>query len=187
METLSIAYLAEYIYCQRSSFYFLTGSENGEEENKYIQRGRGVHSKIDIPGKRYRDGFEERKGVFVKSFEYGLIGKTDLIRIYGTEVVPVEYKSGEAKTTEYHQFQLALQALCIMEQLQKPVTKGFVYFYQVNQLVEYNLQEYFPKARDTLTDVREKLKSENITQFQKINKPSCVNCSFYDICMPDIH
>ena len=186
MEILSIAYLAEYLYCQRASFYFLTGSENGEEENPYIQRGRGVHAKIDLPGKRYREGFEERKGVFVKSFELGLIGKTDLLRIYEDEIVPVEYKSGDHKVTEYHQFQLALQALCIQEQLHKPVKKGYVYFYQVNQLQEYDLESYYSKAIDTLQEVREKLKSEDITQFKQINKPSCVNCSFYDICMPDI-
>lgn len=186
MEHLSIAFVAEYMYCNRASFYFLTGSENGEEENPYIQRGRGVHKNIDLPGKRYRRDFEERTGVFIKSFTYGLIGKADLIRIYQEEIVPVEYKSGDYKEAECHRFQLALQGLCIQEQFDKPVTTGFVYFYQTNQVKQYDLHDYYPKARDTLAEIRDKLGQEDIRQFSKISTPSCKHCSFYDICMPDI-
>lgn len=184
---LPIAFVAEYKYCQRAAFYFLTGSENGEEENIYVQAGRSVHAKIDIKGKRYRSGFEEYKNIHLKSFDYGLVGKSDLVRIYSGEAIPIEYKSGFKKKSEYHKFQLLLQSLCIKEQMGLQVGRAAVYFYQVNKLVEYDLaSEDFENAVQTITELRRDLSRHSIKNFKQINLPNCRNCSFYDICMPNL-
>lgn len=184
---LSLAWVAEYLYCQRASFYFLTGSENGEEENVFIQRGRGVHMNADLPGKRYRDSFKEHTAVFIRSFKHKLTGKADLIREYNSHIIPVEYKSGALKESEFHKFQLGLQALCIAEQMNKPVTAGFVYFYQVNKLKEYFLDEpYLKSVVETVQQIHTKLYTQDINKFKKVNLPSCVHCSFFNICLPEI-
>jgi CRISPR-associated exonuclease Cas4 len=184
---LPLAWVAEYLYCQRASFYFLTGSENGEEENVFIQRGRGVHMHADLPGKRYRGSFKEHTAVYIRSFEHKLTGKADLIREYDTHIIPVEYKSGDWKESEFHKFQLGLQALCISEQMKKPVPAGFVYFYQVNKLQEYSFDEpYLQTAIETVRELHTKLHTHDINLFKKVNLPSCVHCSFFDICLPEI-
>jgi len=186
-EMLHIYAVSEYAYCQRSAFYSLIGSEEGNNDNAYIQRGRGVHGKVDEPGKRYRQDFEERKGVYIKSYAYGLTGKADLLRVYENEIVPVDYKSGHTKTADFHRFQLTLQALCIEEQMETPVKTGLIYFYQVNETREYDVEAFKPEAKRLLQEIREKLEAGDITAFKQVALPSCVNCSFYDICMPELN
>lgn len=184
---LDIYAIAEYLYCPRASFYFITGSEDGQEENNFMQRGRSVHQNIDLPGKRYREGFHELKGIYLKSLTYGIKGKADLVREYNYFLVPVEYKSGSFKDSEFHKFQLTLQAICLEEQLNKLVTEAFVYFYQVNKSQKYEISELDKEnVIKKLKEIREKLEKPNINDFKQVNKPNCSNCSFYDICMPDI-
>ncbi len=184
---LPIAWVAEYLYCQRASFYFLTGFENGEEENVYIQSGRGVHLNIDIPGKRYRASYSEAKAVTLWSANIGLIGKADVIRIYSDSIIPIEYKSGTVKKSDFHKFQLTLQAICIEEQLKKQVKEGFVYFYQLNTHQRYLItQKDKAKAKSVLVELRSKLEKVDIKTFQKLNLSNCLNCSFYDICIPQL-
>lgn len=182
---LPIAFVAEYLYCQRSSFYYLSGAENGEEENPYIQSGRAIHSNTDIKGSRYRDQFKEVTGVRLVNYHYGLVGKADLVRELEDELIPVEYKSGQLKRAENHRFQLILQSFCLRDQFCKQIRKGVVYFYEVNECCEYEFSsKEFKKAEDTLMEIREKLSIGNISLFGKISQQSCVHCSFYNICMP---
>jgi len=185
LEMLPIAFIAEYKYCQRAAFYFLTGAENGEEENSFIQSGRTVHLNVDISGKHYRTGFEEAKSVRLLNYQYGLIGKTDLIREYSNDLIPVEYKSGAFKRLRFHKFQLLLQALCLQKQYHKRIKKGFVYFYQVNKLCKYVLsKEDYSQTIKILKELRKKLLKGDISLFLKVNLPNCIHCSFYDICIP---
>lgn len=184
---IDIYLLAEYAYCQRASFYMITGYEDGQEENCYIQRGREYHFKIDIAGKRYRDYYQEFKSLNIKSYKHLIKGKTDLVRIYKNFAIPVEYKSGNYQEADSHRFQLFLQGLCIEEQLNTNVNEGIVYFYRINKSLKYRFScEYRSEALNMIEEFKNKLSSNNILNFKQLNKQNCINCSFYDICIPNV-
>jgi len=126
----------------------------------------------------------------VRSLNYGLIGKCDLVDIYfapgGTvaEAVPVEFKRGRNKEEDVDRVQLCAQALCLEEMLNITIGTGQLYYLQEHRRTTVNLDEALrAKTVELIARIRQ-LQSSGITPSAEYQKRRCDRCSLLEVCMP---
>ncbi len=148
-----------------------------------------MHDKVHTEKIEHKKGVVIERDIYLKSYELGLIGKSDVVEFHKVESklipFPVEYKSGKAKIDNTDKVQLCAQALCLEEMMNVTVKKGAIFYGKTcNRLnVEFNeslREETFTLAQGfhSLVDSRETPKPE----YSK----KCDNCSFKELCLPEI-
>ncbi|GAB1457083.1 hypothetical protein MASR2M48_23910 [Spirochaetota bacterium] len=103
--------------CERQ--FALIHLEQLWQENMYTAEGKVLHERVDTAGHESRKLFRQEFAMSIRSLEYGLIGKTDLVELYleptggVAEAIPVEFKRGKDKENDCDKVQLYAQALCL--------------------------------------------------------------------------
>jgi CRISPR-associated exonuclease Cas4 len=185
---LQISALQHALFCERQ--YALIHIEQEWEENRFTAEGRVLHERVDAEHRESRRLFKQEYGMAVRSLQWGLVGKCDLVELWHTQdgnvekVSPVEFKRGRKKVDDVDRVQLCAQVLCLEEMFGISIESGQFYYLQehrrTNETINKPLREKTIELIERVMKIRET--GESVAAIYK--KRKCDNCSLVDICMP---
>jgi len=187
-DLVPISALQHALFCERQ--YALIHLEQMWEENRFTAEGRVLHERVDAEHHESRRLFKQEYGMAVRSLQWGLIGKCDLVEIWYAKdgnvekVSPVEFKRGKKKTDDTDRVQLCAQVLCLEEMFGVAIESGQFYYLQEHrrsgEVVDAQLREKTVALIERIMSIRE----TGRTAAAKYEKRKCDNCSMVDLCMP---
>jgi CRISPR-associated exonuclease Cas4 len=176
------------LFCERQ--YALIHLEQLWEENLFTAEGRVLHERVDAERRESRRQFKQEYGMAVRSLQFGLVGKCDLVELWYAKdknvekVSPVEFKRGRKKVDDIDRVQLCAQVLCLEEMFGIAIESGQFYYLQehrrTNEVIDKPLREKTIKLIERVMEIRKT--GETIAAIYK--KRKCDNCSLVDLCMP---
>lgn len=180
-EYISIAALNQFAYCPHRCWRMHCAGEF--VDNQYTIEGTSLHDRVHTFGEGNREEIWQVRAIWLKSEEYKLIGKSDLVELQNGEWFPVEYKRGKKGEWDNDELQVCAQALCLEEMTGKNIAIGYVYYAQTHQR---QLIEISPELRRqtiaVIADVGRLLTTGAIPQAIYSNR--CKGCSLYEQCLP---
>ncbi|MCD6121149.1 MAG: CRISPR-associated protein Cas4 [Spirochaetales bacterium] len=186
-----ISAIQHYRFCPRQCA--LIHTEKIWQENQYTAEGLLLHSKAHSLQKETRQKIIFQYSLPVRSLEFGIIGKCDLVEFHYEDnrhkqlvnAVPVEYKRGRAKKSDYDALQLYAQTLCLEEMLGIQISYGYLFYHKVKRRLKINFNEDVRKETlETIAAVRDLLNSNTVPK--AVYSASCKRCSLYSQCKPEI-
>jgi len=194
---LPVSALQHLLFCERQCA--LIHIEREWAENRLTAQGKVLHEAADSGRNEKRNDLFIARSVAIKSTQYGISGKADVVEFYlnnakGVELpgrtglwqpVPVEYKRGKPKINDCDRVQLCSQALCLEEMYKTNIQEGALYYYTIRRreivLIDDSLRTETLKLIQKLHAL---IKSGEIPKAQYT--PACKNCSLNDICQPEL-
>lgn len=178
---IPIAALNQYAYCPHRCWrMFCLG---GFVDNQYTIEGTSSHDHVHTTGEGRREDTWQIRAVWLKSEQYRLLGKSDLIEENDGRWYPVEYKRGHRGEFDNDELQVCAQALCIEEMTGKPVTTGYLYYAQSHQRQPVELStELRQQTIATINAVTQILDTGAMPL--AVYSPRCKGCSLYSQCLP---
>ncbi len=123
------------------------------------------------------------RAIWLKSDNYRLIGKADLIESHDGEFIPGSYKRGSKGEWDNDELQVCAQALCLEEMTGKSVDTGYIYYASSHQrqpvAIDLALRQ---RAIATLRAVETLIQTGKIPP--AVYSPRCKGCSLFDRCLP---
>ena len=187
-DLIPISALQHALFCERQ--YALIHLEQEWEENRFTAEGRVLHERVDAEHHESRRLFKQEYGMAVRSLQWGLIGKCDLVELWYTKdksvekVSPVEFKRGRKKADDTDRVQLCAQVLCLEEMFGIAIESGQFYYLQehrrTNEVIDAQLREKTAALIERIMKIRE----TGETAAAKYEKRKRDNCSMMDWCMP---
>jgi len=187
-DLIQISALQHALFCERQ--YALTHLEQTWEENRFTAEGRVLHERVDAEHHESRRLFKQEYGMPVRSLQWGLIGKCDLVELWHTKdgsvekVSPVEFKRGRKKADDTDRVQLCAQVLCLEEMFGFNIEGGQFYYLQehrrTTEVIDAPLRERTAVLIERIMQIRE----TGETLPAKYERRKCDNCSMVDLCMP---
>ncbi|WP_392477351.1 CRISPR-associated protein Cas4 [Nostoc sp. C110] len=180
-EYISIAALNQYAYCPHRCWRMFCAGEF--IDNQYTIEGTTLHDRVHTTSDIQRGETWQVRAIWLKSEQYKLIGKSDLIEAESGQVYPVEYKRGRKGEWDNDELQVCAQALCLEEMTGQPVTTGYIYYAHSHkrQLVEINA-ELRQSAIATIESVTNLLETGAMPK--PVYSKRCQGCSLYSQCLP---
>jgi len=181
IDYVSIAALNQYAYCPHRCWRMFCAGEF--TDNQYTIEGTTLHNRVHTTGDIQRGETWQVRAIWLKSEQYKLIGKSDLIEAESGEIYPVEYKRARKGEWDNDELQVCAQALCLEEMTGQPVNTGYIYYAQSHQrqLVEIN-QELRQSAIATIESVTNILETGMMPK--AVYSKRCQGCSLYSQCLP---
>ncbi|MDR2793833.1 MAG: CRISPR-associated protein Cas4 [Treponema sp.] len=188
-DLIVISALQHGLFCERQ--YALIYLEQVWEENRFTAEGEVLHERVHSEHYESRKTYRQEYDMAVRSLEWGVTGKCDLVEVWYTEkggmietVLPVEFKRGREKERDVDRVQLCAQALCLEEMFGIGVERGQIYYLQEHRRKNVTLDD---ALRKKVVDLLERIRK--IMTLQKIpaavyEKRKCDNCSLVEACMP---
>ncbi len=178
---LQIAALNHYPYCPHRWWRMFCLSDF--IDNQYTIEGTSLHERVHTPSELNQGETWQIRSIWLKSEQYKLIGKSDLIEEADGQFFPVEYKRGRKGEWDNDELQVCAQALCLEEMTGKSVNIGYVYYASSCQR---QLVEISPQLREQVIAIINAI--HNHLTMIDIPKPSyskkCKGCSLYSRCLP---
>ena len=184
-ETVPVALsaLQHWIYCPRQCG--LIHLEQAFADNIHTARGQAVHHLVDTPGYEIKSGVRVERALPVWCDRLNLIGKADLVEFHPDgSVYPVEFKHGAKRQKLHDDIQLAAQAICLEEMLNRPVPKGAIFHATSHRRREVVITPELKKlVEETAAAIRAMLASGKLPP--PVNDARCRECSLKEICQPE--
>ncbi len=182
-EIVVLSALQHWIYCPRQCG--LIHLEQAFEDNIHTARGQALHHLVDTPGYEIKAGVRVERALPVWCDRLNLIGKADLVEFHPEgSVYPVEFKHGTKRQKLHDDIQLAAQAICLEEMLNRPVPKGAIFHATSHRRREVLItSELKQLVEETADAIRIMLASGKIPL--PVNDARCRECSLKDICQPE--
>lgn len=182
-DPIPLSALQHWAYCPRQCG--LIHLEQAFADNIHTARGQAVHHLVDEPGYEMKAGVRVERALPLWCDRLGLIGKADLVEFHpdGT-IFPVEFKHGRKREKLHDDIQLAAQALCLEEMLNRPVPKGAIYHASSRRRREVAITPALRSlVEETAAAIRAMLASGTLPP--PANDGRCRECSLKDICQPE--
>lgn len=181
IEYIPIAALNQYAYCSHRCWrMFCTGEF---VDNRYTIEGTRLHERVHTLGQGHREETQQIRAIWLKSEQYKLIGKSDLVEESDGRWYPIEYKRGHRGEWDNDELQVCAQALCLEEMLGKTITQGYIYYAQSHQRQQVEIStELREIAILTIQAVQTILQTGNMPP--AIYTQRCRGCSLYQQCVP---
>lgn len=185
---LPISALQHLLFCERQCA--LIHIEGVWVENRLTVEGRHLHDKAHDGPSETRTGVRIARGLALRSFRLGLVGKADVVEFHGDGEVaagrpfPVEYKRGKPKKHQADKVQLCAQALCLEEMLGTSVPAGALFYGRTRR----RMGVPFDAALRHLTEETARRLHALIASRRTpvaVREPKCDSCSLFDVCLPD--
>jgi CRISPR-associated exonuclease Cas4 len=187
-DLIPISALQHVLFCERQ--FALIHLEQIWEENLFTAEGRVLHERVDAEHHESRRFFRQEYGMAVRSLQFGLVGKCDLVELWLFEgggikrVSPVEFKRGKEKETDVDRVQLCAQALCLEEMLHISIDTGQLYYRREHRRKDVYIDTELRKITvETAAKIR-LIRDSGITPKAEYEKRKCDRCSLLDFCMP---
>ncbi|WP_026731168.1 CRISPR-associated protein Cas4 [Fischerella sp. PCC 9605] len=180
-EYIPIAALNQYAYCPHRCWRMICAGEF--IDNQYTIEGTSLHDRVHTLGQGHREDIWQIRAIWLKSDQYKLIGKADLIEAENGEWYPVEYKRGRKGEWDNDELQVCAQALCLEEMTGKKIPLGYIYYAHSHQrqLVEIT-DELRQSTVHTIAAVQALLFTGAMPKAFKTKR--CDGCSLYLRCLP---
>jgi len=206
-QLLPISALQHLLFCERQCA--LIHIEQVWAENRFTVEGQHLHRKAHAAGAEKRRAVRTARGLALRSFQLGLVGKADIVEFQQADagqaagppsvrrpsresltsghwlVTPVEYKRGKPKTNDSDRVQLCAQALCLEEMLAIPIPAGALYYGQKRRRTEV-LFDATLRSLTTRTAARLHALIASQQTPPARREPKCETCSLLPLCMPDV-
>lgn len=178
---IPIASLNHYSYCPHRFWRMFCASEF--TDNQYTIDGTTLHERVHTVGDLNLDETWQIRAIYLKSEQYNLIGKADLIEAENGTFYPVEYKRGKKGEWANDELQVVAQALCLEEMTGTNIRTGYVYYAQTHQRQEVQInQSSRLEAICTISAITEII--ETGKQPKAVYGKRCKGCSLYSACLP---
>jgi CRISPR-associated exonuclease Cas4 len=187
-DLIPISALQHVLFCERQ--YALIHIEQLWAENRFTAEGDVLHERVHDEHHESRKNFRQEYGMPVRSLEYGLIGKCDLVELWlgdsgkPVSVNPVEFKRGKTKPNDVDRVQLCAQALCLEEMCGVIIGKAQFYYLQEKRRSETEIDATLREKTMSLVKRIHEINASSRTPPPVYEKKKCVNCSLFDLCMP---
>jgi CRISPR-associated exonuclease Cas4 len=187
-DLIQISALQHALFCERQ--YALIHLEQVWEENRFTAEGEVLHERVHTEHHESRKTFRQEYDMAVRSLEWGLIGKCDLVELWLSEdkavkkAVPVEFKRGREKESDVDRVQLCAQAMCLEQMLGVDVEIGQLYYLQEHRRKDVVIDEALRQKTSCLIQKIREIHAEGQTPGARYEKRKCDNCSLVDLCMP---
>ena len=183
---LAISALQHYAYCPRQ--FALIHVEQVWAENRFTAEGRILHERVDSHEAQQRNNVRYERSVLVKSEQYQIQGKMDLLEIHNDEprrYFPVEYKRGKPKVEHWDRLQLCAQALCIEEMREAEIKEGAIWYWEARKREAVTIDNAL--RLDTIDAIKKAshIRESGITPPPTSEKKRCQGCSLYSLCEPN--
>jgi CRISPR-associated exonuclease Cas4 len=187
-DLVPISAIQHVMFCERQ--YALIHLEQLWEENRFTAEGQVLHGRVDVEHHESRRLHKTEYGMAIRSLEYGLIGKADVVEFEKNSaggyvsIKPVEFKRGRSKEDDWDRVQLCAQALCLEEMFQTQVSGGQFYYLQEHRRTSLLFDsELRQQTLNLILRIREIIFSQQ-TPVAIYNAKKCDRCSLVEICMP---
>ncbi|GHS91125.1 CRISPR-associated protein Cas4 [Planctomycetales bacterium] len=187
-DLIPMSALSQVYYCERR--YALIHLEQIWADNRFTAEGEVLHARVHRETRESRRTFREEYGMAVRSREWGLTGKCDLVEMWldaagkPARINPVEFKRGREKMTAVDRVQLCAQALCLEEMFGVAIAAGQLYYFQDHRRQDVRLDAPLrADVADLLAKIRAIIAADKTPRAQYAKK-KCENCSLVDLCMP---
>ncbi|BCL38340.1 CRISPR-associated protein Cas4 [Nostoc sp. MS1] len=178
---IPIAALNQYNYCPHRCWRMFCAGEF--IDNQYTIEGTSLHERVHTVGEGTREEIWQIRAIWLKSDQYKLIGKSDLIESDNGEWYPVEYKRGSKGEWDNDELQVCAQALCLEEMTGQSITIGYIYYAHSHQRQRIEIShELRQSAIATIEAVQTLLFTGAMPQAIKTKR--CEGCSLYSSCLP---
>ncbi|MCL0105867.1 CRISPR-associated protein Cas4 [Thermodesulfovibrionales bacterium] len=182
----------EHLYCSRFTYFMNCLNIPQHEELRYkILKGRELHERRETENREY---LRKKLGcvgkdisVYLASREIGVRGIIDEVLYFqdGT-LAPLDYKYAEYSnyTFETHKVQSCLYALLIIENYQKPVTKGFICYSRSGSKVREIVytDKDFCYTKDMVKEIFNMILRGYFPKKTKWRN-RCIDCCYRNICV----
>ncbi len=181
IEYIPIAALNQYAYCPHRCWRMFCAGEF--VDNQYTIEGTSLHDRVHTLSQENRDDMQQIRAIWLKSEQYNLIGKSDLVESVDGELYPVEYKRGKKGEWDNDELQVCAQALCLEEMTGQIIKQGYVYYAQSHQrqLVEIS-ESLRAEAIANISDIKNLLATGKMPI--PVYSKRCQGCSLYEQCLP---
>jgi CRISPR-associated exonuclease Cas4 len=189
-DLIPISALQHAMFCERQ--YALIHLEGIWEENRFTAEGEALHERVHVEHHESRRGFRQEYDMAVRSLEWGLTGKCDLVELWFSgdgvvsKAVPVEFKRGQEKENDADRVQLCAQGLCLEEMLGLKIEAGQFYYLKKRRRTEAVLSGELREKTAALIERVRRLWTDGSTPAAEYGKRKCDRCSLVDVCMPKI-
>lgn len=178
---ISIASLNQYAYCPHRCWRMFCAGEF--TDNQYTIEGTSLHARVHTLGEGNREETWQIRAIWLKSEQYKLVGKADLIEAENGEFYPVEYKRGKKGEWDNDELQVCAQALCLEEMTGQSVSIGYLYYAQSHQRQPVEIS---PQLRSqtvaTIAAIQNLIETGEMPP--PIYSKRCRGCSLYEQCLP---
>jgi len=185
-QTIMISALQHYVFCPRQ--FALIHVEQVWADNRFTAEGNILHERVDSGAAEQRKGIRYERSVMLKSEQYKLTGKMDLLEIEQGEPLkyfPVEYKRGKPKIDDWDRVQVCAQALCIEEMRNTHVTEGAIWYWEARRRERVQIDDRLRAVTVTAIEEAHKILASGKTPPPTDKIKRCRACSLVDLCEPD--
>ena len=187
-DLLQISALQHALFCERQ--YALIHLEQMWEENRFTAEGRVLHERVDAEHRESRRLFKQEYGMAVRSMQFGITGKCDLVELWYAKngsierISPIEFKRGRKKPDDRDKVQLCAQVLCLEEMFGITIESGQFYYLQEHRRTTETINQTLREKTFALIEKVMHLRDAGKSVAAKYEKRKCDNCSLVDLCMP---
>jgi len=197
---IQISALQHYVFCPRQCA--LIHVEDVWQENVFTVRGSILHEKVDTDTYEARGTLKTVRGLRIHSYRLGIVGRADVVEFRkskdgsdASEVLPVEFKSGQPKDDISDKVQLCAQILCLEEMLNTSVKSGAFFYGRIRRRVTVEIDdELRQQTEDIIAAVHDLVSRKHVPALDEVLRHAgvsasrymekCKRCSLYDICQP---
>lgn len=188
-DLVMISSLQHLLYCERQ--FALIHVEQLWEENQFTAEGTVLHERVDIEGHESRKLFKQEYGMAIRSLEYGIIGKADLVELYMNpeggvaEAVPIEFKRGKDKESDCDRVQVYAQALCLEEMFGIRIDRGAFYYLGAHRRTNLDFSSELRNETLSAIERARHILETSTTPPAEYDHGKCDRCSLVELCMPE--
>ena len=185
-QPILISALQHYAYCPRQ--FALIHIEQVWSENYFTAHGNLLHERVDSGKPETRSGVRYERSVSVRSEQYWLTGKLDLLEVEGKNplrLLPVEYKRGKPKVENWDKIQLCAQALCLEVMRGVTIDQGALWYWQVRRRETVSIDQALREETVDCIENAHRILSSGKTPAPTDQKKRCKACSLITLCEPD--
>jgi CRISPR-associated exonuclease Cas4 len=153
------------------------------EDNQYTIEGTSLHERVHTLGEGNREDTWQVRAIWLKSEQYQLIGKADLIESESGQIYPVEYKRGHGGEWHNDELQVCAQALCLEEMTGQSITQGYLYYTHSHQRQPVDIKDKLRQQAIAIIEAVQHLLETGIMPPAVYSK-RCQGCSLYSRCLP---
>lgn len=185
-QMIMLSALQHYAYCPRQ--FALIHVEQAWADNRFTSEGNLLHERVDSGVAEQRGDVRSERGVLIKSGQYKIKGKMDLLEIEQGDPIkyfPVEYKRGKPKLQDWDRIQLCAQALCLEEMRETKIFEGAIWYWEVRRRESVVFDQALREATISVIENAHSILALGITPAPTDQKKRCRSCSLRDVCEPN--
>jgi len=180
---IPISALQHHLFCPRQCA--LIHVEQLWAEDAATAEGRLLHERVDAGRPETRPGVRIARGIALRSFALGVVGKADVVEFHGRppNPFPVEYKRGKPKAHRADEVQLCAQAICLEEMFGRAVPEGALFYGASRRRLPIGFDaELRALTARVAAEARANIVAGRTPP--PVHTPACGRCSLADLCQP---